>query len=215
VTLAFLASGWEGIKVRLTAKAQTAELANDLLVPVEAQVRAIVGDQVFGVDDDTMESVVLDLLRHHGLTLALAESVTGGLVAGRVTAVPGASHAFRGGVVSYASQVKFDLLGVERGPVVNEPTAAAMAEGVCRLLGADVGLSLTGVAGPAEQDGMPAGTLCVGVSLPGSVDGTPTGRRTITRAFRLPGQRDQMRQMSVITALDLLRRELLALPDTG
>jgi nicotinamide mononucleotide (NMN) deamidase PncC len=89
-----------------------------------------------------------------------------------------------------------------------------MAEGVCRLLGADVGLALTGVAGPAEQDGMPAGTLCVGVSLPGLVDGAPTGRRTITRAFRLPGQRDQMRQMSVITSLDLLRRELLALPAT-
>jgi nicotinamide-nucleotide amidase len=214
VTLAFLASGWEGIKVRLTAKAPTAELAHQLLAPIEAQVRAIVGDQVFGVDDDTMESVVLGLLRRHGFTLALAESVTGGLVAGRITAVPGASHCFRGGVVSYASEVKFDLLGVEPGPVVNEPTAAAMAEGVCRLLGADVGLALTGVAGPAEQDGMPAGTLCVGVTLPGLVDGAPTGRRTITRAFRLPGQRDQMRQMSVITALDLLRRELLALPVT-
>ena len=214
VTLAFLASGWEGIKVRLTAKAPTADLASGLLAPVEAQVRAIVGDQVFGVDDDSMESVVLDLLRRRGLTLALAESVTGGLVAGRITAVPGASHSFRGGVVSYASEVKFELLGVEPGPVVNEPTAAAMAEGVCRLLGADVGLALTGVAGPAEQDGMPAGTLCVGVSLPGMVGATPTGRRTITRAFRLPGLRDQMRQMSVITALDLLRRELLDLPDT-
>lgn len=215
VTLAFLASGWEGIKVRLTAKAPTVAEAEAALAPVEAQVRAIVGDQVFGTDEDTMESVVLDLLRRHGFTLALAESVTGGLVAGRITAVPGASHGFRGAVVSYASEVKFDLLGVRPGPVVNEPAAAAMAEGVCRLLGADVGVALTGVAGPAEQDGMPAGTLCVGVSLPGQIAGAPTGRRTITRAFRLPGQRDQMRQMSVITALDLLRRELLALPGEG
>jgi nicotinamide-nucleotide amidase len=210
VTLAFLASGWEGIKVRLTAKAPTVDAAEALLAPVEADVRAIVGDQVFGVDDDTMESVVLGLLRERGLTLGVAESVTGGLVSGRITAVPGASHAFRGGIVSYASEVKFDLLGVPEGPVVNEPTAAAMAEGVCRALGSDVGLALTGVAGPAEQDGMPVGTLCVGIRLPDGVDGA--SRRTITRTLRLPGQRDQMRQMSVISALDLLRRALLARP---
>ena len=207
-TLAFLASGWEGIKVRLTAKAPTAAAAEALLEPVEAHVRAIVGQQVFGVDDDTMESVVLQLLRERGLRLGLAESVTGGLVGGRITAVPGASSVFRGGIISYASEVKFDLLGVPEGPVVNEPTAAAMAEGACRVLGADVGLALTGVGGPAEQDGMPVGTLCVGVSMP---DGAG-GRSTITRTFRLPGQRDQMRQMSVITALDLLRRTLLDLP---
>ena len=209
VTLAFLASGWEGIKVRLTAKAPTVDAAEALLAPVETDVRAIVGDQVFGVDDDTMESVVLGLLREQGLTLGVAESVTGGLVSGRITAVPGASQAFRGCIVSYASEVKFDLLGVPEGPVVNEATAAAMAEGVCRVLGSDVGLALTGVAGPAEQDGMPVGTLCVGVSLP---DAGPAGRRTFTRTQRLPGQRDQMRQMSVISALDLLRRELLAGP---
>jgi nicotinamide-nucleotide amidase len=212
VTLAFLASGWEGIKVRLTAKAPTSDAAEALLAPVEADVRAIVGDQVFGVDDDTMESVVLGLLREQGLTLGVAESVTGGLVSGRITAVPGASHAFRGCIVSYASEVKFDLLGVPEGPVVNEATAAAMAEGVCRVLGSDVGLALTGVAGPAEQDGMPVGTLCVGVSLPDPGGAAPGGRRTLTRTQRLPGQRDQMRQMSVISALDLLRRELLAGP---
>ena len=212
VTLAFLASGWEGIKVRLTAKAPTVDAAEALLAPVEADVRAIVGDQVFGVDDDTMESVVLGLLRERGLTLGVAESVTGGLVSGRITAVPGASHAFRGCIVSYASEVKFGLLGVPEGPVVNEPTAAAMAEGVCRVLGSDVGLALTGVAGPAQQDGMPVGTLCVGVSLPDPGGAAPGGRRTLTRTLRLPGQRDQMRQMSVISALDLLRRELLAGP---
>ena len=198
----------EGIKVRLTAKAPTVAAAEALLEPVEAEVRAIVGQQVFGIDDDTMESVVLQLLRDRGLTLGLAESVTGGLVGGRITAVPGASTVFRGGVISYASEVKFDLLGVPEGPVVNEPTAAAMAEGACRVLGADVGLALTGVGGPAEQDGMPVGTLCVGVSLP---DGAG-GRSTNTHTFRQPGQRDQMRQMSVITALDLLRRTLLDLP---
>lgn len=201
-TLAFLASGWEGIKVRLTAKAPTAADAAALLDPVEERIRGILGLQVFGVDDDTMESVVLQLLRERGLTLGLAESVTGGLVAGRITNVPGASEVFVGSVVSYASEVKFDVLGVDRGPVVSEAAAAQMALGARRVLGADVALALTGVAGPTEQDGMPVGTLCAGVALP---DGS-----TVTHTFRLPGLRDQMRQMSVITALDLLRRHLLA-----
>jgi len=155
---------------------------------------------VFGVDDDTMESVVLQLLRERGLTLGLAESVTGGLVAGRITNVPGSSDVLRGGVVSYASDVKYSVLGVPEGPVVSEPAAVSMAEGARRVLGAGVGLALTGVAGPAEQEGLPAGTLCVAVVTP-SV--------TVSRTLRMPGLRDQMRQMSVITALDLLRRVLL------
>ena len=199
-TLAFLASGWEGIKVRLTAKAATPAEATALIDRWDAEVRAIVGDIVFGTDDDTMESVVLQLLRERGMSLGLAESVTGGLVAGRITNVPGASEVFRGSVVSYASEVKFDLLGVPEGPVVSEAAAAAMAVGAQRVLGADVALALTGVAGPSEQDGMPVGTLCVGLAIGESVQ---------TRTFRMPGQRDQMRQMSVITALDLLRRMLL------
>lgn len=202
-TLAFLASGWEGLKVRLTAKADTAAAATALLDEWDAEVRAIVGEHVFGLDDQTMESVVLDLLADRGWSLGLAESVTGGLVAGRITAVPGASKVFRGSIVSYASEVKFDLLGVPEGPVVNEATAAAMAAGARRVLGADVAVALTGVAGPTEQDGMPVGTLCVGIE-------TPEGG--FTRTLRLPGQRDQMRQMSVISALDLLRRHLLGAP---
>jgi nicotinamide-nucleotide amidase len=199
-TLAFLASGWEGLKVRLTAKAASTEAAEAVIAPVEARIRDILGAQVFGVDGQTMERVVVDLLQQRGWTLALAESVTGGMVTARLVDVEGVSATLRGAVVSYASEVKFDLLGVDEGPVVNERTAQQMAEGVRRLLGSDVAVSLTGVAGPAEQDGLPAGTLCVGVALPD---------RTITRSYRLSGLRDQMRQMSVITALDLLRRELL------
>jgi nicotinamide-nucleotide amidase len=198
-TLAFLASGWEGIKVRLTAKAATHAEATTIIDRWEAEVRSLVDDIVFGVDDDTMESVVLQMLRERGLSLGLAESVTGGLVAGRITNVPGASDVFRGCVVSYASEVKFDVLGVPEGPVVSEAAAAAMAVGAQRVLGADVALSLTGVAGPAEQDGMPVGTLCVGIAI---------GDAVITRTLRMPGLRDQMRQMSVISALDLLRRAL-------
>ena len=198
-TLAFLASGWEGIKVRLTAKAATHAEATTIIDRWEAEVRSLVDDIVFGVDDDTMESVVLQMLRDRGLSLGLAESVTGGLVAGRITNVPGASDVFRGCVVSYASEVKFDVLGVPEGPVVSEAAAAAMAVGAQRVLGADAALSLTGVAGPAEQDGMPVGTLGVGIAI---------GDAVMTRALRMPGLRDQMRQMSVISALDLLRRAL-------
>ena len=200
-TLAFLASGWEGIKVRLTAKAATMGQAVAMLDRWDGEVRALVGDKVFGVDGDTMESVVLQILRDRGLTLGLAESVTGGLVAGRLTGVPGASEVFRGSIVSYASEVKHRLLGVPDGPVVSEAAAAAMARGARRALGADVGLALTGVAGPTEQDGMPVGTLCVGIAM--------DGEEVRTFTLRLPGQRDQMRQMSVISALDLLRRALL------
>jgi nicotinamide-nucleotide amidase len=198
-TLAFLASGWDGLKIRLTAKAATPAEAESLLDKWDADVRVVVGEHVFGVDEETMESVTLALLRARGLSLAVAESVTGGLVAGRLTAVPGASDVVRGAVVSYASEVKFDLLGVPVGPVVSEAAAAAMATGVRRVLGADVGIALTGVAGPTEQDGMPVGTLCVGID---------DGSAVVSRTFRLPGQREQMRQMSVITALDYLRRHL-------
>ena len=202
-TLAFLASGWEGLKVRLTAKAATEADARELLATWESEVRALIGETVFGVDDETMESVVLQILRERGLSLGLAESVTGGLVAGRITGVPGASDVFRGSIVSYASEVKFDLLGVSAGPVVNEAAAAAMARGVQRVLHCDVALALTGVAGPDEQDGMPVGTLCVGIAV---------GADVHARTLRMLGQREQMRQMSVISALDLLRRTLLALP---
>jgi nicotinamide-nucleotide amidase len=200
-TLAFLASGWEGIKVRLTAKGPDAGSVAAVLDHWEAEVRAVIGPIVFGTDGDTMESVVLDGLRRRGLTLGLAESVTGGLVCGRLTGIPGSSDVVRGAIVSYASEVKFDLLGVPLGPVVSESSAIAMADGARRVLGCDVGLSLTGVAGPAEQDGMPAGTLFVGLATP--------GRATQAYALRLPGVRDQMRQLSVISSLDLVRRWLL------
>ena len=199
-TLAFLASGWEGLKIRLTAKGANESEARTLIAQWQTRVEEKVGEFVFGYDSDTMESVVLDRLRERGWTLGLAESVTGGLVAGRLTAIPGASDVMRGSVVSYASDVKFDVLGVPEGPVVSEAAAIAMADGARRVLGSDVGVSLTGVAGPTEQDGQPVGTLWVGVALPGAA--------TTATPFRMPGQRDQMRQMSVISALDLLRRRL-------
>ncbi len=205
-TLAFLASGWEGLKVRLTAKGADTEAAMGLLEEYEERIRFELGDLVFGVDDETMESVVLDLCRRSGFTLGAAESVTGGLLSGRLTAVPGASDVFVGSVVSYATEAKRSVLSVESDLVVSEHAAAEMAEGARRVLNSDLAVALTGVAGPDEQDGMPVGTLCVAVS-------GPDGLETVVRTLRMPGQREPMRQMSVITALDIVRRRLESIGD--
>ena len=201
-TLAFLASGVEGLKVRITAKGPDDATVDALLAEEEEIVWSLVGDWVFGVDDETMESVVLGLLRERDLTLAVAESVTGGYVAGRICAVPGASDVFRGGVVSYAGDVKRSLLEVPPGPVVTEEAAMAMAEGVRSLLEADIGLATTGVAGPSEQEGLPVGTVCLAVAM---------GSGGETHTLRLPGDRERIRQFSAISILDVLRRRLLGL----
>ncbi len=198
-TLAFMASGIEGIKVRITAKAASDADAKTMLAGEERLVREILGTSVFGVDAETMESVVIDKLRRVGLSLAVAESLTGGLLGARITDVPGASDVFRGGIVSYASDLKRELLGVSEGPVVSEPAATEMAAGARRLLGADVGLATTGVAGPAEQDGHPVGTVFVAVAL---------GEHVHARRLQLGGNRKQIRQFTVISVLDLLRRRL-------
>jgi nicotinamide-nucleotide amidase len=200
-TIAFLASGIEGIKVRLTAKAPDESAARELLAAEEKEVRALLGDIVFGVDDETMEDAVATLLKAHGLTLGVAESLTGGLVGARLTEAEGATDFFRGSVVAYDSEVKFELLGVPEGPVVSEEAARAMAEGAAKALGADVGLGVTGVAGPAEQEGKPVGTVFMAVTLDGD---------TQCVQVRLPGQRDQVRQFACISLLDFLRRRLLA-----
>jgi nicotinamide-nucleotide amidase len=207
VTLAFLASGIEGIKVRITARAPTLPEGTALLDREEVAVRAAIEDQlgdiVFGLDDESMEVAVAHQLIARGLTLGVAESITGGLIASRLVNVPGASTWFRGGVVAYHEQVKFDVLGVPVGPVVTEKAAAAMAEGVRRVTGSDVGLGITGVAGPDDQEGVAPGTIFVGLSLP---DGS-----TPTRELRVPGDRERTRQLGTISALDVLRRALIAL----
>ena len=200
VTIAFLASGIEGIKVRVTAKAASRDEALRLIEAEEAELRGLLGSVVFGVDDDTMESAVGALVESEGLTVAVAESMTGGLVASRLVEVPGASSWFRGGVVSYQSQVKFDLLDVPEGPVVSAPAAEAMAQGVAKLLDADVGLAITGVAGPAEQEGQPVGTVFFGLFLDGRAESVHV---------RLPGDRPRIRQYATISLLDLARRRLL------
>ena len=200
-TIAFLASGMEGIKVRITVKSPDAESARTLLAAEESEVRALLGDIVFGADEETMEDAVGNLLRSRGLTLGLAESVTGGLVGSRLTNAVGASDWFRGSIVAYASEVKFDLLDVPEGPVVSAEAAEQMAEGARKRLGADIGLAVTGVAGPAEQDGQPVGTVFFGLALG---DGP-----ALSAEVHLPGDRELIRQFATISLLDFLRRRLL------
>lgn len=203
-TIAFLASGIEGIKVRVTVRADDEIAAATLLDAEETEIRRILagtgGDVVFGTDDEAIEHAVERVLRARGLTLGLAESLTGGLAASRLVNVPGASGWFRGSVVSYASEVKFDVLGVPVGPVVSGGAAKAMAEGARRVLGADVGLSITGVAGPDGQDGQAPGTVFVGLAVP--------DQATEEVSFTVPGDRDRIRQYATIAALDFLRRRV-------
>ena len=201
-TIAFLASGIEGIKVRITVKSADAESARALLAAEESEVRALLGDIVFGADDETMEDAVGNLLRAGGLTLGLAESLTGGLVGSRLTNAVGASDWFRGSIVAYSSEVKYDLLDVPEGPVVSCEAAETMAEGARKRLGADIGLAVTGVAGPAEQDGQPVGTVFFGVAMG---DGP-----AVSAEVHLPGDRELVRQFAAISLMDFLRRRLLA-----
>lgn len=198
-TIAFNASGIEGLKVRITAKGTDERGAWAAVEAEEAGVRELLGDLVFGVDDESMEHAIGTMLVERHWTLGIAESVTGGLIASRIVSVPGASRWFRGAVVSYASEVKYELLGVTEGPVVSEEAAAEMASGARRTLGADVGLAVTGVAGPDEQDGHPVGTVFFATDVEGDVE---------VRQIQLPGDRDRVRQFACISALDSLRHRL-------
>jgi nicotinamide-nucleotide amidase len=200
-TIAFLAMGIEGLKIRVTAKAATEAEAEKMLDEEEAELRAVLGDLVFGVDDQSMERVVADLLSERGLTVGVAESLTGGLVGARLAETKGASTWFRGSIVSYDSKVKFDLLGVPEGPVVSSEAAEAMAWGACKRLEADVGISVTGVAGPTTQDDQPVGTVFMAVALDGRCD---------VAEAHFPGERQHIRQFSTISLLDMLRRRLLS-----
>jgi nicotinamide-nucleotide amidase len=202
-TIAFLASGIEGIKVRITAKAPDEEAARRMLDAEEAELRALLGDVVFGTDDESMERVIGRLLTERGMTVGVAESLTGGLVGARLAEAEGASKWLRGSIVAYDSQVKYDLLGVPKGPVVCEEAALAMAAGVCKAFESDAGMGITGVAGPTMQEGQPVGTVFMAVHVFG---------RPEVAEHHLPGDRQHVRQFATITLLDMLRRRLLAGP---
>ncbi len=157
-------------------------------------------DGVAGPDARELAAEILRVLTANDQTVAAAESLTGGMVAAALTDVPGSSKAFRGGVVAYTTELKAQLLGVDRqllaryGPVY-PPVAAAMAEGVRKLLGATIGVATTGVAGPDPADGFPAGTVHIAVSLADD---------TVVRTMALAGNRDEVRRLTVERVLGLL-----------
>ena len=192
--------------VRITAMGKDKEEAFAMTEPAVREVRQVLGDVVYGVDVDSLEQVVVQEMTARGLTLATAESCTGGLMGKRITDVPGASACYLGGVVSYQNEVKENLLGVRHETLiskgaVSEDTACQMAEGVRKALGADIGISTTGVAGPGGgTPEKPVGLIYVGIS---------TGDRTwAVRILRPRQSRENLRRLASSTAFDLVRRHL-------
>jgi nicotinamide-nucleotide amidase len=161
------------VKLRLTARADSPTAADALLAPLEAEIRRRTGTLCYGVDDDSLASVVLAALRRRGESVAVAESCTGGGLGAALAAVPGASDVFVGGVIAYANSVKQALLGVpaaqlEQHGAVSDPVAVAMAEGARRTTGATWGIAVTGIAGPGGgSDAKPVGLVHIAIAGPG------------------------------------------------
>ena len=206
-TIAFLASSGE-VKLRITAKAATAAEADALIAPIADEVLTRLGDDVFTTEDETLEEAVVRLLRAAGATMACAESLTGGGVGARITSVPGSSEVFMGSAVVYALSAKVAILGVSQetldgpGPV-SEACAREMAVGTRRSYGADLGLSLTGAAGPEPHGGLEPGVTWI------ALDGDDVSH---ARGFQVPGERDRVRRWAEQAALDLVRRHLEGRP---
>ncbi|WP_297201114.1 competence/damage-inducible protein A [uncultured Flavonifractor sp.] len=195
-------------ELRITAKAADEGAAHALIDPVEADLRAHFGPLVYGVDVPSLEAVAFALLKEKGLTLGTAESCTGGLVAKRMTDLAGVSLVFRGGVVSYVTEVKHTVLGVDqdlldRYGAVSQPVAQAMAQGARRVLGCDLAISTTGVAGPdPDERGNPVGLVFIGLA-------TPEG--TWVRQVHLSMGRERIRHIAASHGFDLVRRYLSGL----
>ncbi len=199
-TLAFQASGIEGIKVRITVKTDDEINAIAMLDDEEREVRKILGQYIFAVDDETMESVVLDGLRQKGLSLAVVEITSGGLISNRLTAIDASGEVFRGGIVPVAGAVRESLLGVPHDAIGTAAAAATMAGAVREALGADVGISTTGLHDLSTASELPAGTTFLGIA---------TAAGTDVEQVRLPGDRVRVSQYSVISLLNYLRLKLL------
>ena len=189
-------------ELRITAKAATEQAARAMIAPVEEKLRVLLGDLVYGVDVPNLETAVLNLLKQAGMTLGTAESCTGGLIAKRMTDLPGSSAVFKGGVVSYCNEIKANVLGVpqqllDQYGAVSEPVAKAMAEGARRVLNCDLAVSTTGVAGPgSDADGNPAGLVYVALASP---------EQTTVRELRLSGAgRSRVRTTAAHHAFDLV-----------
>lgn len=193
--------------LRVTAKGESEEKCEELMKPVIDEILSRLGDKVYGIDCGNEETAVSELLRKYSITLSSAESLTGGLIAKRMTDMPGSSSIFMGGVVSYTNEVKMGLLGVsaetlDKYGAVSSQTAREMAEGVVKATGSTIGVSATGIAGPdSDSSGTPAGIAYVGVS-----DGKNTEVKMINTGRQ---QRDFNRNVVASGALDLARRFIL------
>jgi len=206
VTVASLPSYLE-VKMRLSFCAASIEAVEARLGEAEAMVMAAVGEWVYGKDDETLEGKIGEWLRDKGWTLAVAESCTGGLIGHRLTQVSGSSDYFLEGAVTYSNEAKCRRLGVEPSLIrdngaVSREIALAMAKGVRKSSGANIGLSVTGVAGPGASDNKPAGTVFIAIS---------DGRESYCEQFRFYHDRSRNKERSAQAALDLLRRWLLNL----
>ena len=197
------------VRLRISARAANETAANSLIEPIAREIQQIAGDNYFGSDDDTLASVVGQLLMARCQTLAVAESCTGGGLGQMLTDTPGSSSYFMGGIISYANRIKVDLLGVNaedlaRAGAVSETVAMQMAAGVKAKLGTDWGVSITGVAGPGGgTEAKPVGLVYIGIARP---DGEVEGIK-----YQLGSQQERglIRQMSASQTLDLLRRRLV------
>jgi nicotinamide-nucleotide amidase len=196
------------VRLRISARAASAAEAEVLIEPIAAEIQQIAGADYFGSDDDTLASVVGQLLVAKGQTLAVAESCTGGWLGQMLTDTPGSSSYFMGGIISYANRVKIDLLGVNAEDLaaagaVSAVVASQMATGVKAKLNTDWGVSITGVAGPGGgTEAKPVGLVYIGIAHPdGSVEG-------IKYQLGSQQERELIRQMAACQALDLLRRRL-------
>lgn len=197
------------VELRITAKAADNASADALIAPVEAQVRALLGDMVYGVNVSSLEEVAFAALKRRGYTLSCAESCTGGLIAKRLTDLPGSSAVLKGSAVTYCNQAKHELLGVSqelldaKGAVSRE-VAIAMAEGARNIFASDLAVSTTGVAGPdSDERGNPVGLVYVALA-------TPKG--TTCRETNLGATRERVRTAAAHHAFDLVRRYLEGLP---
>ena len=194
------------IEIHLTARGRTEKEANELLDSLSGQIEERLGNSVFSFAGETMEQIVGLKLALGGYTLAVAESCTGGLLAQRITDVPGSSKYFIGGLIAYANELKTKALGVEpmlllEHGAVSAPVAEAMAEGIRSQAQTDFGLSITGIAGPGGgTEEKPVGTVFIALA---------DDVKTVHRRFHLPGDRQLIRWRASQAALDLLRRRLL------
>ena len=198
-------AGLGQVELHLLTKAADAGQAAAALDAAVNQIRQVMGPDIVSIDGRELEAVVGDLLRERRWHVALAESCTGGLATSRLTDMPGSSDYVERSVVAYSNRSKIELLGVDEAAIaehgaVSEPVAAAMATGIRDRARADVGVGITGIAGPGGgSEQKPVGTVCIAVA----------GRDTRVRTFRFPGGREMVKALSANTAIDMLRRLLL------